>query len=586
MTIRVAFGNSVVIIAICSSRCIVPRSAVGDIWYACTTAIFRGFKVFSHPYDVQFNDLAWRNHKTALYYNNPLLYIRRADMRQKINRFYHSYKGQWFIVIVAISVVMFAFLVADRVSLSKQIIDERELNRVNDVGMLLVIDVMHLLHVHDSLAIRTTLKSADDEPDIDAVSVIDTTNKVIFSSVSSLEGLPNPFPNSTDIKSGNDEFYKSFPVMLHGSKYGNIQIGYSLKAIRMKLAQSLYKFLAIEFIIFTFLLFAAWHITGMLLKPLTAMKDVSNKIAAGDFGIRARFTTHDIVGELADALNNMAERLGNLTDNMHVEILKATTDLSLSNKELLKKTEALEESNRKLLELDTLKSDFLSMVSHDLKTPLTSIIGFAKTLSTLELPAEQRISYLSIIEQEGKRLAALIEEYLDISKIEAGNFILHKEQLDIVELVRGTIVAIGGAHTSQTVTLLVNCQSHMVFGDTDHLKRVLINILDNAFRYNPAGKDVVVSIEEQKGMIVVGITDSGHGVAAQDREKIFEKFYRSANGINDRTRGSGLGLAIAKGIIAAHSGDIWVESEEGKGATFKFSLPMIKQENTERTYVL
>jgi signal transduction histidine kinase len=504
-------------------------------------------------------------------------------MKQKINRFYHSYKGQWFIVIVAISFVMFVFLIADRVSLSKQIIAERELNRINDVGMLLTLHIQRLLREHDSLDLRTTLKRSDDEPDIDAVSVMDTTNKVIFSSVSALEGHLNPYPNSADIGSRNDEFYKSFPLMLHGVRYGSIQIGYSLKVIRTELTRSLYKFLVIEFLIFIFLLFAAWYITGMLLKPLTVMKDVSNKIAAGDFSIRAKITTYDIVGELAYALNNMAERLGNLTNNMHMEILKATTDLSLSNKELLKKTEALEESNRKLLELDTLKSDFVSMVSHDLKTPLTSIIGFAKTLSTLDLPVKQRISYLSIIEQEGKRLATLIEKYLDISKMETGNYVLHKEQLDIVDLVRKTVEAIGGAHSLQTVKLIAYCQCCLVYGDADHLQRVLINILDNAFRYNPVEKEVVVTIDEQNGMIVVGIKDNGHGVAAQDRKKIFEKFYRSANGINDRTRGSGLGLAIAKGIIEAHSGKIWVESEEGKGATFKFCLPMIKHEKTEIT---
>jgi two-component system sensor histidine kinase VicK len=196
---------------------------------------------------------------------------------------------------------------------------------------------------------------------------------------------------------------------------------------------------------------------------------------------------------------------------------------------------------------------------------------------------KQRISYLSIIEQEGKRLAALIEKYLDISKMEAGNYVLHKEQLDIVDLVRKTVEAIGGAHSLQTVKLIAYCQCYLVYGDADHLQRVLINILDNAFRYNPVEKEVVVTIDEQNGMIVVGIKDNGHGVAAQDRKKIFEKFYRSANGINDRTRGSGLGLAIAKGIIEAHSGKIWVESEEGKGATFKFCLPMIKHEKTEIT---
>ena len=247
-------------------------------------------------------------------------------------------------------------------------------------------------------------------------------------------------------------------------------------------------------------------------------------------------------------------------------------DLTSSNEELREKTVELEKSNRKLLELDKLKSDFVSLVSHELKTPLTLIIGFAKTILTLDLTEEQKVKYLSIIEAEGKRLAHLVENYLDITNIEAGTLSLVREKVNVNDLVR-EVVEYFTREPGRRIDLEIPPDLGLIEGDGERLKRVLINLLENALRYGPAQETVVISARELTDSLVLRVTDKGPGVKKEEREKIFDKFFRGADTITQRTKGSGLGLAIAKGIVEAHGGTLWVESEPGMGATFCFSVP-------------
>jgi signal transduction histidine kinase len=499
-------------------------------------------------------------------------------MKTRVLDFYHSYKGKWLIAIFAFCFLMFMLLIIDRITMTNKFIYEREMNRVNSIGMLLTIHVIDHLRAHDTVHVIDALTRTDSEPDIEVASVIDKDRHVLFSSRPGLQGKSDPFRDSSLKAIKGPVFYKSFPISGESGEKEYVQIGYSLKNLQTQLYLSTYRMLAIEFIMFIIILLAAWNITSALLKPLFEMKDASNKIASGDFSIRTPVATHDIIGELGSALNNMAERLGDLTENMNEKILQATGDLSKSNETLRKKTLELESSNRKLMELDTLKSDFVSMVSHDLKTPLTSIIGFAKTLLTLDVSPEQRARYLMIIETEGKRLAQLIGEYLDISKIESGNFSIKKEIVDPLTLVRETIETSAQRLPPGSFTLTMKPLIPPILGDINQLKRVFINILDNALRYNPPGIPIGISVENNAGSVIVSIKDNGPGVRLEDQTKIFDKFYRSPNTINERSSGTGLGLAIAKGIIKAHDGLLWVESEPGEGATFRFSIPAVEQQ--------
>ena len=256
----------------------------------------------------------------------------------------------------------------------------------------------------------------------------------------------------------------------------------------------------------------------------------------------------------------------------HLE--NVVSDLREKNQRLREKTSLLESNRRKLLELDHLKSDFVSMVSHELRTPLTSIIGFAHTLRTLPLGAEQHNKYLGIIEAEGKRLAEMVEEYLDVSKIEAGTLALRLAPVDIHRLVQEVVEPL---HLSSRVRIEIRLDPEVptLTGDMDRLKRVLLNLLANAVRYTAEGTAVEVSTAADNDGICFRVRDHGPGLSRHAQECVFDRFYRGTDSITERTRGSGLGLPIAKAVVEKHGGRIWVESETGHGATFLFWIPLL-----------
>jgi len=253
-------------------------------------------------------------------------------------------------------------------------------------------------------------------------------------------------------------------------------------------------------------------------------------------------------------------------------------ELRVKNNRLREKTALLEANRRKLLELDHLKSDFVAMVSHELRTPLTSIIGFAHTLRTLPLGAEQHNKYLGIIEDEGKRLAEMVEEYLDVSKIESGAFPLRLTSVGVPRLVQEAAESV---HIASRVRVEVRIDPAVpvLTGDLDRLKRVLLNLLANAVRYTAEDTAVDVSTAAADDGIRFSVRDHGPGLSRHAQERVFDRFYRGSDSITERTRGNGLGLPIAKSIVEKHGGRIWVESEPGHGATFHFWLPLHPPDN-------
>ena len=249
------------------------------------------------------------------------------------------------------------------------------------------------------------------------------------------------------------------------------------------------------------------------------------------------------------------------------------SELREKNQRLREKTTLLEANRRKLLELDHLKSDFVSMVSHELRTPLTSIIGFARTLRTLPLGAEQHKKYLIIIENEGKRLAEMVEEYLDVSKIESGTFSLRPSSIEIDALVHEVVEPIQLSSRVRIETRL-DPSAPTLIADAERLKRVLLNLLANAVRYTAANTAVEVITTARDDGVCFSVRDHGPGLTKHAVECVFDRFYRGSDSITERTRGTGLGLPIAKAIVEKHNGRIWVESEHGHGATFHFWIPL------------
>ncbi len=242
-------------------------------------------------------------------------------------------------------------------------------------------------------------------------------------------------------------------------------------------------------------------------------------------------------------------------------------------------------------EADAAKSSFLSTVSHELRTPLTSVLGFAKIIRRrleerlfplipeddrkVQQAKQQVIENLDVVVSEGERLTKLIDDVLDLAKIEAGKFTWNMSAVSVGDVIERAIAATASLFEARKLKLVRDVDSDLptVNGDQDRLIQVVINLISNAVKFTDAGS-ITCSARLQGGEIVVGVTDSGIGIAPSDQQKVFEKFKQVGDTLTDKPKGTGLGLPICKEIVEYHGGHIWVESLPGKGSTFSFTLPL------------
>jgi signal transduction histidine kinase/DNA-binding response OmpR family regulator len=239
---------------------------------------------------------------------------------------------------------------------------------------------------------------------------------------------------------------------------------------------------------------------------------------------------------------------------------------------------------------DAAKSAFLSTVSHELRTPLTSVLGFAKIIRRrLDerlfplIPEEDRkvhqakrqvIDNLDVVVSEGERLTKLIDDVLDLAKIEAGKFTWNTTSVTVSDVIERAIAATASLFEAKKLNLVRDIEPELptVNGDQDRLIQVVINLISNAVKFTDAGS-ITCSARLRDNELLVGVTDSGIGIATADHQKVFEKFKQVGDTLTDKPKGTGLGLPICKEIVEYHGGRIWVESEPGKGSTFWFTLP-------------
>jgi signal transduction histidine kinase len=252
-------------------------------------------------------------------------------------------------------------------------------------------------------------------------------------------------------------------------------------------------------------------------------------------------------------------------------------ELELKSRELEAATSELRAANVRLQELDRMKDDFMSTVTHELRTPLTSIRAFSEIL--LDDPAvdvAERNRFLGIIVKETQRLSRLINQVLDLAKIESGGAEWHAALLDLPEVVREAVESTAQLFREGGVTVAVSAAGALpqVRADRDRLMQVMINLLSNAVKFSPPGGRVEVRLSASAGAVRVDVRDEGPGIARADHETIFEKFRQVSDTVGGKPRGSGLGLPISRKIVEHFGGVLWVESELGQGATFSFVVPL------------
>jgi signal transduction histidine kinase len=236
----------------------------------------------------------------------------------------------------------------------------------------------------------------------------------------------------------------------------------------------------------------------------------------------------------------------------------------------------LEEDTREvatLKKLDRMKTELLGTVSHELRTPLAAIKGYATTLLQHDrMRADLRREFLSIIDSESDRLEELISNLLDMSRLEAGVLKVDPAPARLGVVVENVVDRAQHLTAAHTVSFEWH-DDPWVMADVPRVLQVLTNLLNNAIKYSPDGGDIYVEGQVQRGMLVLSVSDPGVGIPPRELDKIFDRFHRVDGDLAQRVSGTGLGLAICRGLVEAHGGRIWVESEPGSGSTFTFSLP-------------
>jgi len=238
-------------------------------------------------------------------------------------------------------------------------------------------------------------------------------------------------------------------------------------------------------------------------------------------------------------------------------------------------------------EIDRMKTELVSMVAHELRSPLTSIAGFSELLLDAGITKDQSQEYAEIILKESNRLGELINKFLDISRIESGKSQLNKMPLHIGYLIENILELNSYQAEKKNIRVHLNIPKELplVYVDKEMIEEVVLNLFSNAIKYSPEHTSINICVEEIDDDLVVKVTDQGYGISKESLPNIFNKFYRVTD--NEKVReisGSGLGLSLVKEIVEIHGGNVWVNSELGKGSTFSFSIPEAN-ELDENTYI-
>jgi len=319
--------------------------------------------------------------------------------------------------------------------------------------------------------------------------------------------------------------------------------------------------------------------TRLILSPVRVLRETTERVSKGDWNVRSDISTGDEFEELSDMFNEMLASLKSSQDQMRQ--INKSLDLKLAD---------LARSNVMLVEANQLKSEFLANISHELRTPLNSILGFAEVIEELEerapRSAEQvkRLRYLQNILDSGRNLLQLINDLLDLARIEAGRVEVQAELTNIAEACEGLTTLIRPLADKKDIDLQVQIGASLPLVETDpgKFQQIIFNFLSNAVKFTPARGEVTLRAERWRSgsgadsveAVRISVTDTGPGIGEEDQKLIFEKFRQVDASHTREHQGTGLGLAICHELSVLLGGTISVESEEGKGATFALILPM------------
>ncbi len=327
-------------------------------------------------------------------------------------------------------------------------------------------------------------------------------------------------------------------------------------------------------------------LTRVLLRPIEKLVEATERVARGEFAQTVDIHSKDEIGDLARAFNQMTlqlegsrgdlekkveERTHQLEENI-AELNRARTSTLKMLEELQAAKRELEIVNRELKEMDETKMKFIGIASHELKTPLTAIkanIDFILSEKEGKIPDHLK-SYLLTIQRNTNRIQMRMDQMLDLSRMKSDRLVFNPEPIPLSEMIGGYVNEV--TPVDKKIFLQVDIPLNLsLYADRNALHDIFINLLSNAFKFTDDGGQVSIVATPKDQSILLKISDTGMGIPADKLHKVFDEFYQVEGG---KHGGTGLGLAIAKRLVEEHGGNIWVESQLGKGSTFYFTLPL------------
>ena len=319
--------------------------------------------------------------------------------------------------------------------------------------------------------------------------------------------------------------------------------------------------------------------TRLILKPVRVLQETAEKVSKGDLNIRSDISTGDEFQQLSETFNRMLSNLQ--AGEAQLRAINAALDMKLGQ---------LAESNLALYESNRLKSEFLANVSHELRTPLNSILGFADLLKESNVTTDAKTGrYLQNIVRSGQNLLNLINDLLDLAKIEAGRMEVRSEKLSLSDLLEGLLGIIKPLAEKKHLDVVSTIARDVPILETDpaKLQQILYNFLSNAIKFSPEGGRVDVRAERfEEEHVRISVTDQGPGIEPEKHLLIFEKFRQIDGSVTRQHGGTGLGLSISKELTTLMGGSIGVMSRPGEGATFWVILPLKIAASTQAVHVM
>ena len=348
---------------------------------------------------------------------------------------------------------------------------------------------------------------------------------------------------------------------------GFVRLGLSLRSVEAHV-MTLFKVwgvLAAVFLVAATL--AIYAFSERITRPIKRLTEQARKVASGSLDEKIPVTSRDEIGQLATAFNEMGTELKRNIGEKE-RLLAHLRDV---NRTLEERTAQLEVADRH-------KSQFLANMSHELRTPLNAIIGFSEVLleKVFGRMNEKQEEYLTDIFTSGRHLLQLINEILDLAKIEAGRVELELSEFELPLALEDAAVLLRGRAQRHAVEFSVELDQRLgtVTADQRKLKQILINLLSNAIKFTPDGGKIALRAALVDGLAEISVADTGAGIAPEDQARIFQEFIQVGGDYTRKAEGTGLGLTLAQKFVEMHGGRIWVESELGRGSKFTFTIPI------------